>query len=186
MNDLSNELEDLLQEPGWNAEELTSEELTRCFVGIFTKPYAIVGIVGTISVREACDMWLECQEVLVEKSKAIAGGRFRDRYLVMLVDTMDEALSADVRSMINDSQACRKLLLVNEGRNLDEVLEDVPFLFSFRKHIVEGNQETAPASTTVGLPADLLEDLSYRSGDVIIDNMRNGKYGATDGVTHED
>ena len=186
MNNLSNELEDLLQEIGWDAEELTSEEFTHCFVGIFTKPYAIVGIVGTVSVREACDMWLECQEVLVEKSRTSARGKYRDRYLVMLVDTMDEALSADVRSMINDSQACRKLFLVREGRNLDDVLEDVPFLFSFRKHIVEGSQESAPVSTTVGLRADLLEDLSRRSDHVIIDNMRNGKYGSTGGVTHED
>jgi len=185
MNDLSNELKGLLQEAGWNVEELTSEELTHYFVGIFTKPYAIVGVVRTVSVHEACNIWLECQELLVEKSRAIAGGRYRDRYLAMLVDTMDETLSASVRSMINDSQACRKLLLVREGRNLDEVLEDVPFVFSFPKYIFEGNHETAPVRTTVGLSVDLLEDLSRRSDAVIIENMLSGKYGSTGGVTHE-
>lgn len=186
MNDLSNELKGLLQEAGWNVEKLTPEEITHYFVGIFTKSYAIVGVVGTVSVREACNMWIECQELLVEKSRTIAGEKYRDRYLIMLVDTMDEALSVNVRSMINDSQACRKLLLVREGRNLDEVLDEVPFLFSFREYIFEGSQEIAPVRTTVGLSTDLLEDLSRRSDAVIIDNMLSGKYGSTGGVTHED
>ena len=121
----------------------------------------------------------------IDELKAVKGSELpRDLELVLLVADEQPPDPALVRRIADDRYICRKFVLWPDGRQIDEVLADLPFWPPTDADLLSGSQLSVAAGVQEalrGYDSRLVGDLASRSPgpERIFEKIREGLYSLT-------
>ncbi len=130
--------------------------------------------------------WHEQQALIGYLRNTIDPNDIMDAYLVFIVDNVSTELSENLGSAINDEHVCHKMCVELAGRDIREVLAELPFLGDMKPKQAPGYRDIEGESGYIQLPSSLLDDLSRRSAVAILDELLREGYTENEGLNHAD
>lgn len=170
-------LRSALTAAGWNEMSVGESSRTTCPDAAFGCDYALVGVQVSENVNRVLSSWAESQ-VALSSLRESKKGEWRDCYLLFIVDDIEDSAWDRLRDLINDTHDCQKICLERRGRSLEEVLRDAPFLNLSSLNKAEDVElpEAVSNLRKSGLPAKLIQDLSRKGAETILEKLLNGDY----------
>lgn len=166
------------KEAEWEEVPLSHDMEEAGLNGIFVSGYAAVGVVIAGSTSDVVSCWTDCQLQMSDLRENKTVGMEKDLYLIFIVLDIDVSELSGLQTIVNDTHVCRKICIERKGRTLEETLMDTPFL----KVVVQPKKTDteAPDAAVIigeyGMPHHLLNDLSSRSPEAILDRFLDGEY----------
>lgn len=170
-------LSSMLTELGWDAVHLSKEEKQSGLAGVFEHQFATLGVIQAQSAKEVETSWGRAQSALSVRKAQDPVGRWKDHYLLILVDKADKQDWDLLSKIANDTHVCRKICEVIEGQPLKKILRRSPVINL--KAESQSRSEWIPSDEDLDsnlVPRALLDDLAKRSAKTILERLLEGYY----------
>ncbi len=175
---LSERIQIMFQESGWQKSELTEPMKDSSLVGLFVSGYAAVGVSLSRGVSQLLETWPKAQSVMAELRDNPKVGKRKDMYLLFLISDIDLSRIEALQGVCNDTHVCRKICIEVGSRNINDVLMETPF-FRFQQ-----SDELLPTGSLPigGISEKILQDLAKSSKERILERLIGCEYNQKDQI----
>ena len=168
------------QAAGWRV--LGSDELPKtCQLDLVVETdYGILGLVLLENSAGVLDRWSGSQIELANVRRVRSSNQKVDLYLVFVVEEVPINLPAAIQEVESDTHVCRKTVLFQGMRSIEETLSELPFFKKTTVEVTTGESEIISIGlSTPTLPDPVLRDLARASAATILEKLLAGEYKRT-------
>ncbi len=172
-------LSKLLGNAGWRDVDVGRPDSGDYLSCAFISEYALLGIVFSHSTQEVLGCWADSQVALMLIAKDDAMANLKDHYLVFFINEIEDSDREELRRVTDDTHECRKTCIETQGRTLDSVLAELPFVSGVvaeSQPVFDNEEEPDSKLAAAGLNSALLNDLGKRGAITVLEQWLKGKY----------